>query len=193
MSAPSQGRILRADELVPTPWRNGLGVTREIALFPPGADTDDFLWRASVADVVGPAPFSRFPGVDRVIVLLEGAGFHMTLDDGRRHALTKAFAPFAFAGEAGVSVVLEGGGTRDFNLMLRRGQASGRIDVWQGPAQYACPADLALLYVARGTVDAPAGQLRAADTWLAGDAPSGAIRLSADAVALAVRVTVATG
>ena len=56
------GRILRADELLPTPWRNGLGVTREIALCPPGADTDDFLWRASVADVVGPAPFSQFPG-----------------------------------------------------------------------------------------------------------------------------------
>ncbi len=104
----SAGRILRADELQPQPWRNGLGVTREIALFPPGADADDFLWRISVADVVGPAPFSRFPGIDRIIVLLDGAGFRMTLDGQREHALTTAGEPFTFAGEATVEVQLTG-------------------------------------------------------------------------------------
>ena len=100
------GRILRADELRPVPWRNGQGVTRQIAAMPPGADADDLLWRVSLADVVGPAPFSRFPGVDRVIVLLDGAGFRMTLDDTQVHELTVPCAPFAFPGEAAVAVAL---------------------------------------------------------------------------------------
>ena len=91
----SAGRIVRAGELVPVPWRNGQGVTREIAAMPAGAGPDDFLWRVSLADVVGPAPFSRFPGVDRVIALNDGAGFRMTLDDAQVHDLTTPCAPFA--------------------------------------------------------------------------------------------------
>lgn len=181
------GRILRADELQPRPWRNGLGVTREIALYPPGADTDDFLWRVSVAEVVGEAPFSLFAGVDRIIVLLDGAGFRMTLDGDRTHDLTTPFAPFAFDGEAGVEVQLAGGPTRDFNLMIRRGRARGRIDVWQGPGSQACTDDLALLYLARGRIDIPDGQLDAGDSWLP-EHPGHDPVLDADAVALAVRI-----
>lgn len=188
MNPALHGRILRADERIPTPWRNGLGMTREIALFPPGADSDDFLWRASVADVVGPAPFSRFPGVDRVIVLLDGNGFRMTLDDTDVHALTTPFAPFAFAGEASVTVQLAGGPTRDFNLMLRRGRACGRVEAWHVPGGWGCPADLALLYCARGHVEIPDGTLAGGDTWLTGARRAGRIVIGADTVALAVRV-----
>ena len=35
----------------PTPWKNGLGQTRELACWPPGAGLDDFEWRVSVATV----------------------------------------------------------------------------------------------------------------------------------------------
>lgn len=184
------GRILRADELQPTPWRNGLGVTREIALYPPGAETDDFLWRASVADVVGPAPFSSFPGIERTIVLLAGAGFHMTLDDAATHALTTPFAPFAFAGEAQVQVQLAGGPTRDFNLMTRRDHCTGDIDVWRGGGSHACSAELALLHVAVGTVATADGTLAAGDSWLP-DSVAGPVVLAGNAVALAVRVAAA--
>jgi uncharacterized protein len=187
------GRILRADELQPRPWRNGLGVTREIALCPPGADTDDFLWRASVADVVGAAPFSLFPGVERIIALLDGAGFRMILDGARTHHLTTPFAPFAFDGEASVEVQLAGGPTRDFNLMTRRGLAEGRIDVWQGPAMHACTDDLALLYVARGHVDTSDGQLDAGDSWLPDAAAMPPVHLADRAVVLAVRVRLSGG
>lgn len=182
------GRILREDELQPRPWRNGLGVTREIALCPPGADTDDFLWRASVADVVGAAPFSLFPGVERIIVLIDGAGFRMTLDGARTHALTTPFAPFAFDGETAVEVQLVGGATRDFNLMTRRGRAEGHLDVWQGPATHACADDLALLYVARGHVDTSDGQLDAGDSWLPDPTATQPVQLGDEAVVIAVRV-----
>jgi len=182
------GRILRADALQPQPWRNGLGVTRELALSPPGANADDFLWRCSVADVVGPAPFSRFPGIDRIIVLLDGDGFRMTLDGDREHALTTACAPFAFPGEASVDVQLAGGPTRDFNLMLRRGAATGCIEVWRDAGLHASPDDLALLYLARGRADTPDGRLDVGDRWLPATNGAPTVELAEGAVALAVRV-----
>ncbi len=183
------GRILRADELQPKPWRNGLGVTRELALFPPGAGADDFLWRCSVADVVGPAPFSLFPGIDRIIVLLDGAGFRMTLDDRQEHALTTSCEPFAFAGEARVAVVLAGGPTRDFNLMLRRGRATGEVEVWHDAAARRAPPDLVLLHLVQGHARTPDGDLGPGDSWLPRADAAGTIRL--DGKALAVRVHLA--
>ncbi len=60
-------------------WRNGAGETREICCFPPA--TRDFFWRASIASIASNGEFSAFPGVDRVITLLEGG--EVTLDAGR--------------------------------------------------------------------------------------------------------------
>jgi hypothetical protein len=66
------GSILHLHDCPARPWKNGLGRTRELAVAPPGAGMDGFLWRVSVAEVDSAAPFSAFPGIDRTIVLLEG-------------------------------------------------------------------------------------------------------------------------
>jgi environmental stress-induced protein Ves len=184
----SDGRILRGDALVPVPWRNGQGITREIAAMPPGAGPDDFLWRVSLADVVGPAPFSRFPGVDRTIVLLDGAGFRMTMDGTRVHELTTPCAPFAFPGEAEVAVTLAGGPTRDFNLMLRRRRADGSVEVWRGATEPAVPPDLVLLHLVHGEARTPDGELAPGDSWLPAPSTGTAVSLGDGSVALAVRV-----
>ncbi|HEX5304640.1 MAG TPA: HutD family protein [Dyella sp.] len=185
----SAGRILRADALVPVPWRNGQGVTREITVMPARAGPDDFRWRVSLADVVGPAPFSRFAGVDRVIALIDGAGFRMTLDGAQVHDLTTPCVPFAFPGEAEVAVSLVNGPTRDFNLMLRRGRATGGIEVWREPETHRLPADLVLLHLVHGRAETPDGMLAAGDSWLPGAGARSETRL--DGTALAVRVRVA--
>lgn len=142
--------ILRFDDLKAVPWKNGLGVTREIAVEPVGASMNDFLWRVSIADVDTASPFSTFPGIDRTIVLLEGDGFTMTLDGEHEHALTTPLAPFDFPGEARVDVTLAGGPTRDFNLMVRRGMRRGRVDVVSGPVAATLAKNVVLLHVARG-------------------------------------------
>ncbi len=54
------------------PWKNGGGVTEEIAVYPSDAGFDDFAWRISMARVGQGGPFSRFPGVDRTLAVLEG-------------------------------------------------------------------------------------------------------------------------
>ena len=53
-------RILRANQYRCMPWKNGAGVTREVAAWPPEARLDDFGWRVSMARVERDGPFSTF-------------------------------------------------------------------------------------------------------------------------------------
>ncbi|MBV8260613.1 MAG: HutD family protein [Paraburkholderia sp.] len=148
--------LLRGAALVASPWKNGGGVTREIAAAPmvtqAAASLDTFAWRVSVADVVQAGPFSRFEGVDRTLVLLEGAG--MMLDEaGSTHALTQPLDVAHFAGETAIDARLVNGATRDFNLMVRRGAARGTLKVWRENARYSLRAQTVLLYCAHGEQD----------------------------------------
>ena len=181
--------ILRLTDCPARPWKNGLGRTRELAIHPPGAGMDDFLWRVSIAEVESAAPFSTFPGIDRVIALLDGGGFTMTLDDGRTHALTTPCMPFAFPGEAGVDVTQAGGPSRDFNLMLRRGRVRGGIEAWHTAGTRQAGADFALVYCVHGRIDTGDGTLQAGDAWRAGP---GTLVLHGNTLALAVRIESST-
>ena len=165
-----------------------MGMTQEIAVQPSESDADTFLWRVSVAEVNSAAPFSSFAGIDRHIVLLDGAGFTMTLDDDCTHPLDTPFVPFAFAGESTVAVTLIDGPTRDFNLMVRRESARGEVEVLGKSGAHALHASTVLIYAARGEVQTPGGSLQAGDAWLAADSTNGMIMLHDDAVALAVRI-----
>jgi environmental stress-induced protein Ves len=180
--------IIRLADCLSQPWKNGMGRTREIAVHPPTATSDDFVWRVSIAEVDSAAPFSRFAGIDREIVLLDGAGFTMHLADGREHALTTPLVPFAFAGELGVTVTLAGGATRDFNLMLRRDRVCGTVLPWLRPDTYRPDPMIALIYCAHGTVDTPDGSLQVGDAWQPEPGHAAAIALNDGAAALAVRV-----
>jgi environmental stress-induced protein Ves len=180
--------IVRLADCPSQPWKNGLGRTREIAVHPPGAGSDAFDWRISLAEVDSAAPFSLFPGIDRQIVLLDGDGFTMTLDDDRTHALTVPFAPFAFAGEAAVEVALAGGATRDFNLMLRRARVRGDVLALAGAGMHPLPADTVLVFCARGSVGSPEGRLATGDGWRPASTEAASIMLHDDAVALVVQV-----
>lgn len=179
--------IIRLADCPSQPWKNGLGRTREMAVQPSAAGSDDFLWRISIAEVDSAAPFSSFPGIDRQIALLDGAGFTMTLDDGRVHALTTPFAPFAFAGEAKVEVTLAGGPTRDFNLMLHRARVRGAIDVWRDAGPQLTDGATVLVYCARGTIDSTDGMLHAGDAWRPPPAAA-TLTLHQGALALVARV-----
>jgi hypothetical protein len=181
--------LLRLSDCPPQPWKNGLGSTRELAVYPSDATADDFVWRVSIATVDSAAPFSLFPGIDRQIALLRGAGFRMTLDGEREHALDTPFVPFAFPGEARVTTALIGGPTDDFNLMVRRNLARGAVEVWRGAGAHALDGDLALVYCAAGAIEVGNTLLQGGDAWrTTADVPA-TLRLRDGAVALAVRMT----
>ena len=178
--------IIRLSDRLPQPWKNGLGRTRQIAVHPVGAGTDDFVWRVSIAEVDSAAPFSSFPGIDRQIALLDGNGFTMTFDDDRVHSLTTPFTPLAFAGEAKVAVSLVDGPTRDFNLMVRRAQAQGELQVWRTAGGHSLDPAVALVYCAQGVIATADGHLYAGDVWRPGGRQ---VTLFESAVALVVRIT----
>ena len=139
-------------------WKNGGGLTREIAACPPGAGFEAFGWRLSVAEVERDGPFSAFPGVDRILVLLTGAG--LRLQAGPEHAaavLERAGDRFAFAGEAAVDARLVDGPTRDLNVMTRRGLWGAEVAMLDTAARVAA-ADALLLMSGAGRWQIDAGE-----------------------------------
>jgi uncharacterized protein len=143
--------LIRGVDLVASPWKNGGGVTREVAVYPEGASMDAFAWRVSIAEVAQDGAFSRFAGIDRMLVLLDGAG--MVLHEGERtHALGKPLDVARFAGETGIDATLVDGPTRDFNLMIRRDAVRGTLNIWRAGESHEMDAHTVLLYCAEGGV-----------------------------------------
>jgi len=144
-------KLIKFEDLHATPWKNGGGVTRELYGYPAAASFDAFLWRASIADVAQTGAFSSFPGVDRVITLLEGEGMQLLADNGKQTSLTTPLQPYCFRGEEQITARLEGGPCKDFNLMLRRGAASGAVEISR--ADRVLPQGWELLFCVQGRWD----------------------------------------
>ena len=118
-------RILRAADRRPQPWKNGGGQTSAVIVHPAEAGMEDFAWRISIAQVDHAGDFSRFAGIDRVLAVLDGV---LELDcRGQISRLDQTSEPMAFPGEAPVSGRPLGASVRDLNLMVRRGDWSGRM------------------------------------------------------------------
>ncbi|WP_447763246.1 HutD/Ves family protein [Sphingopyxis panaciterrae] len=110
-------------------WRNGGGVTREVAIFPADAGDDDFLWRASIAAINAPGPFSVWPGVDRNLMLLRGQ-LSLTVEGAGEHRLVAGDPELAFAGETAVTAAPIDGPCTVLNIMARRGAVRTRLGRW---------------------------------------------------------------
>ncbi|MFF4384159.1 HutD family protein [Kitasatospora sp. NPDC001547] len=151
MTSSGRFQVLRASTRPATAWLNGGGVTREVAGFPAGARLDAFDWRVSLADVASAGPFSPFPGIDRVITLVEGAGMALTVD-GAERLVDAPFRPFAFSGDATTDCRLLAGPVVDFNVMTRRGRVEATVDLSTAPAAVGVPdGSTALLVCLAGT------------------------------------------
>ncbi|MFD2250807.1 hypothetical protein FHS82_001441 [Pseudochelatococcus lubricantis] len=122
--------VLRAADRRFRPWKNGGGETAEIVVAPPGADFESFSWRISTAIVAASGPFSAFPGVDRVLSVVDGDGAMVLTVGENEHRLDAASNPLAFPGDVPAAALLEGGGLLDFNVMVRRPL---RAEVTRGP------------------------------------------------------------
>jgi len=107
------------------PWKNGLGVTREMYIFPEAAllERNDFLWRLSSAVVSAGGPFSAFPGYDRILFLLSGDGMDLQVN-GEELVLADPLSSISFRGEDNVLCSLRGGTVTDFNIFFRRDRLS---------------------------------------------------------------------
>lgn len=109
------------------PWKNGGGVTVEIAIHPANASVDNFDWRISTATVANDGAFSVFAGVDRTLSVLEGDGIVLDVE-GVETTLTRETVPFSFAADASSSACLIDGPIIDLNVMTRRGRFTHRVE-----------------------------------------------------------------
>ncbi len=119
--------VLSHKSRIRTPWKNGGGTTAEVASAPEGASLSDFAWRVSIAEVSRDGPFSEFVGVDRIIMVIEGAGMLLSAN-GVEHRL-EPMRPFNFSGDVATMARLIDGPTRDINVMTRRQSSTAVLAV----------------------------------------------------------------
>ena len=112
-------KLIPADAMRRMPWKNGGGVTTEIAIAPAGATLDHFDWRVSTAQVDAAGPFSRFAGIDRSLAVIAGGRLTMHRAEAEAVTLAPGEAPARFPGEADVHATLDAP-LSDFNVMTRR-------------------------------------------------------------------------
>jgi environmental stress-induced protein Ves len=136
----SIGEIHRATERRFSAWKNGGGETAEIICHPAGAGFDGFEWRISTAHVAESGPFSRFPGTDRVLTVVEGGDMTLTLADGTTHRIGPGSSPFAFPGDVPCSAELHGPPLLDLNVMVRRPLRAEVLTEGQQPSPGRCQA-----------------------------------------------------
>lgn len=146
-----KSRTFDAASIAPTPWKNGGGTTLELACWPAAAGIDEFQWRVSIATIRRDGPFSAFPGIDRIIMLLQGGGVHLGSANGSvDHRLDAPWQPYAFAGEATIDCRLLQGESQDFNVMSRRESLRAELRILRDAADLQ-PSPHGLVYAASGS------------------------------------------
>jgi environmental stress-induced protein Ves len=103
------------------PWKNGRGVTSEIAISPESADflKLDFDWRLSSAKVAVANSFSAFPNYDRILTIIAGEGLRLNGLDLRQEDV------YRFAGEASIDAQMIGGEVVDLGIIFKRNAFHG--------------------------------------------------------------------
>ncbi|WP_171176683.1 HutD family protein [Ruegeria sp. HKCCD8929] len=140
-------RIITPSDFTTTRWKNGGGITHEIAR----ADCDGFLlWRLSLAEVSSDGPFSTFKGLARILTVVEGPGMNLHGPDAIRHA--RPDAPLAFSGGLPVHGELFDGPVKNLNLLYDPVRIKASVTCVTRPIKLAPKSDLTALYVTAGSV-----------------------------------------
>lgn len=135
-------------------WKNGTGITNELYV---KSDSLGLVWRLSIANVTSDGPFSNFLGIDRVILLLEGNGFILKINNNIEKKIMEKFEPFCFNGEENINCELINGAIRDFNFMTRRSDVKALFRVIHLDEEVEIQLDRSpkvVLFVAKGQVSA---------------------------------------
>jgi environmental stress-induced protein Ves len=186
-------KIITAEQMLPMPWKNGGGLTREIARFP---EHGEWVWRMSVAEVDADGPFSAFPGCMRSLTLLSGEGMSLDFPD-RSVPLLPPHGSLVFSGDEPLTARLLNGPTTDFNAIWRTDSVSVSVERRAMHGVLWCIPEpgvswLVYFHAGRGEVksdpDNPA--IRIGDAvWLAPSAGEPRLVLEAYGEALWVRIT----
>lgn len=150
------------------PWKNGGGVTTDIAVsmlpgFAPGS-WEGIVWRFSRTAIVTPGAFSDLSGYDRQLALISGEGLVLGTPVGEID-VRQPFRPVRFAGETSIVSRLEAGPVEVVNLIGDRSRVSIHLACLPGGAMHTCPAGVHIIYAATSAcelaIDGEARQIAA--------------------------------
>lgn len=116
-------QIIPPERFATMPWKNGGGITHEIARLESGGR---LVWRLSVAEVDTDGPFSRFDGMVRILTVIGGAGLTLATPAGDIAALP--CRPVRFPGDLPVEGRRIAGPVRDLNVIFDSGLVEARVD-----------------------------------------------------------------
>lgn len=102
-------------------WRNGRGVTLEIAREP--ATGEQFSWRLSLADIDADGEFSAYPGYRRALVLVAGTSLQLRFRGHGARLLGPSSRGARFEGEWQTHCAIPNGRCTDLSLIVSRGSA----------------------------------------------------------------------
>lgn len=168
-------KIIRKAEFREGRWRNGLGISWDIASDPEDAGVDDFGWRFATARIDADVPFSAYPQVDRIFTLIEGAGLSLAFGNGRKLGVDRLFVPHPFACDVPTHCTLADGPCMALNLFTRRGLWDAQTEILSSNAEISHPHPV-LIFALKGSVRAEGETLEAGD---AAVVPSGAVNIKA--------------
>lgn len=140
-------RIITPAEFATSAWKNGGGITHEIAR--DGA-ADDWRWRLSIAEVASDGPFSFFNGYSRILTVIVGAG--IDLQTATDTLAARPLHPIGFSGDLAIDGRMVGGPIRDFNVIYDPSRITAHVTAIEGPNRVAERPDLAGLLSLTGTV-----------------------------------------
>ena len=121
---------LLASEYTSMPWKNGKGITREVAK---SYDDNGLIWRLSSANITQDGPFSNFPNLNRISTVTIGVG--MRLIDTNTHAkvLASLYKPILFSGDQPLEAQLIDGPIQNFNVIYDPTKTKSIVSVLEGP------------------------------------------------------------
>lgn len=189
MAAPHHGwRLIRAGSLVPAPWRNGLGTSRDV-MSVPGPD-GGLGWQVGIADLERDAEFSFFPHCDRIFTPMAGDPPPALAIGGRDFAPCPLFVPVPFPGDVPTLSRIPAPG-RAFNLVWDRRHHAGSVTVLHVAAAdpvHAPDAPHVFLHCVSGRL-AVAGELLGPGDTIHGTGPADPAAAAEDGIVIVVAVS----
>ena len=122
--ANARNSIFRFSELMPRPWPNGCGVTRDVAAKTSGSGSRD--WLISIAELVEDAEFSHYEGCNRILTLVGENPIDLHIGE-LLPLRCNPLESVCFPGDRPTRCTLVGEPSRAFNVIFNRESMQGTV------------------------------------------------------------------
>jgi environmental stress-induced protein Ves len=123
-------RHLLANEYTSMPWKNGRGITREVAK---SYGDNGLIWRLSSADITQDGAFSNFPNLSRILIVTIGMGVRLIDTYTDTKMLASLHKPTLFSGDQSIEAQLMNGPIQNFNVIYDPTKTKSSVYILRGP------------------------------------------------------------